>query len=570
MRLPLRLAALAGALLTASITANAQTVVRLVTQGDQVPGNGKVTVIDNIAVNDFGGWLAEVRTDLTDTSMNKVLLANGQVLLTKGQVLAGTGGATLSKFDAVTLNNAGNAGLNLEMNGTAQGAEEGIFWNDKMVIQSGSPVGAPGVGAGTTYVAFDEVRINNSEQLLVIARIEDPTMALSIERVIVVLDTDGNGNLTGESLVEVTGASFPPPSGPVVADFYPTAHFYSFNDLGSAIYGVRLDTGSGANDEAIAIDRLAVAEEGFPSPIAGRNWGSFSTPEMGLNNNGDWVLSITLDGSLADDAIIVKNNVKVAQEGDQIIQAGGYALKSFGSGPVEIGDNGDVLWYGLWNDPSTATDSGLLINSNLVIHEGVTMSGTNVIKSLIGLIDGYHLSSGGNVLIFEGILDTGDSAVMQVIMSTPSGGPGTLTCSGDGASGACPCGNNSSTGQGCLHSGGLGGALSASGSSSLGAADLGFTATQLPANRIALLVTGTATGGGVFGDGMLCVGGSWTALQARMSSGSGSASWNTASLANGTFGAGQTHQFQVLFRDPAGPCASAFGSSAGYQVPFVQ
>jgi hypothetical protein len=425
--------------------------------------------------------------------------------------------------------------------------------------------------AGTVYTGFEEVRINEIGQLLLIANIDDPSVQLNIEKVLVIWTLDGIGNLLTETKKDITGDIFLLGNGTPIGNFVSNPHHFSFNDSGSAMYAITLNTGSGGNDDAVCIDNAPLAEEGFPAvAFPSRNWTGFTTPEMGMNNAGDYVLSLSLDGSTLDNAVIVKNTTKFAQEGDAVLGTSGYILSSFGSGPVEIGDNGNVLWFAIWDDPVSAHDSGLMVNQNIIVEEGVTMAGPNVITELTGLIDGYHMSSFGNVVIFEGKLDNGNNGVFRVTLGPPSGGqPGTIVC--DGSQGGCPCGNVGASGTGCTNSTTNGATLWAQGSASLAVSNVAFQSDQLPPNRIAMLVSSTSPGtGGSFGDGILCVGFPPSYLKARMSSGAGNVSWIPADLTNGTFGVGTTHQFQILFRDPGGPGGATYGTSSAYQIAFTQ
>ncbi len=88
-------------------------------------------------------------------------------------------------------------------------------------------------------------------------------------------------------------------------------------------------------------------------------------------------------------------------------------------------------------------------------------------------------------------------------------------CFGDGSSGACPCGNNSATGdaEGCLHSGGVGGRLRAYGVASISADSVVMHALRLPPNTQGLLFQGTVPmAATAFGDGLRCAGGNVTRL----------------------------------------------------------
>jgi hypothetical protein len=127
-----------------------------------------------------------------------------------------------------------------------------------------------------------------------------------------------------------------------------------------------------ATDHAIYRDGLLLAQEGSASPVVGRNWSSLSLSKVALNNCGETVFSGSLDGDSASNSLVVKNGTKFVQEGDSMADIAPFTLTSFGSGPVHLGENGNVLWYGDWNDPDTSRDTGLFLNDQLVVQEGVT------------------------------------------------------------------------------------------------------------------------------------------------------------------------------------------------------
>lgn len=88
--------------------------------------------------------------------------------------------------------------------------------------------------------------------------------------------------------------------------------------------------------------------------------------------------------------------------------------------------------------------------------------------------------------------------------------PTTLICLGDGSSGACPCANQSILGnnEGCLHNGGVGGKLVATGGTSITCDTLQLCASQLLGNTCIFLQGNSVPfGPSNFGDGLRCIGG---------------------------------------------------------------
>ena len=153
-----------------------------------------------------------------------------------------------------------------------------------------------------------------------------------------------------------------------------------------------------------------------------------------------------------------------------------------------------------------------------------------------------------------------------------SGGPGTAYCFGDSSSMVCPCGNVSAFGEGCSNSSGAGAMLRSVGTSSVVAADLALTATQLPAFKpVLFLQADTAENNGMgspWGDGLRCLGANPLNLQVVFSDVSGAASTNLNLVSAGNLAAGQGKAFQVWFRDQLGPCSTGRSTSNGLFIQF--
>jgi hypothetical protein len=143
-------------------------------------------------------------------------------------------------------------------------------------------------------------------------------------------------------------------------------------------------------------------------------------------------------------------------------------------------------------------------------------------------------------------------------------------CFGDGTETSCPCGNDGANGVGCANSTGQGALLASTGTSDVTTAELALTGFQLPPNKPCLYFGGSnALAGLPFGDGLRCVGGGIKRLQLVLSDALGT-SLTTVDLAS-KMGAvsGDTHRFQIWYRDPPGLCGSAFNLSNGFEVLWL-
>lgn len=394
---PLLLAAFAS---TASLSA-AQSATALVLEGDNIAGVGNVTSISTLAVNSAGSWRVEVDTDNPNTDADGALIADGATLLVENQSLGGS--LLLDNFDAINVNLSGDSGWNFFLDGTTGSSDDsGIFFNSTLILQEGAVSTASGFSAGTAYRGFFETKFNDAGDILVMASVDDPAIASPTDRALVVMTVSG-GALGSETVLYKEGDILPGQTE-ALDDFETGPHNFDYNNSGQVLFIADL-AGSTATDGAIYLDSTLLAQEGSSAPVSGRNWSNLSGAELSLNNQGQWVFSGSLDGDAATNLLIVKDGAKFRQEGDTLAAISPFTLTSFGSGPVEIADNGDVLWYGDWNDTDTSQDTGLFVNDELLVQEGVTSINGMTVTTLRGITDGYTMSPNGQFVVFEAILN---------------------------------------------------------------------------------------------------------------------------------------------------------------------
>lgn len=149
------------------------------------------------------------------------------------------------------------------------------------------------------------------------------------------------------------------------------------------------------------------------------------------------------------------------------------------------------------------------------------------------------------------------------------------TCAAPAA--PAPCGNFYAPG-GCQNSTGVGAILSASGTTSVANDNLVLTTTQMPLNRLGLMMASlNTTVGTPFFDGILCLSPQIFRFQAKNSGATGSFSYGPGIVAYafGNFGPagwifpGQTWNYQTWFRDNVGPCNQKSNISNGLSATFT-
>ena len=158
------------------------------------------------------------------------------------------------------------------------------------------------------------------------------------------------------------------------------------------------------------------------------------------------------------------------------------------------------------------------------------------------------------------------------------GGPpslGTPYCFGDGSGTACPCGNTGAAGRGCANGTGSGGALlSASGSASVGAANLVLAGTGAEPSQPGLYFQGDNTvngGAGItFGDGIRCAGGNVARLQVVIADANGDSATTVNVASQGGVAPGDVKRYQWWYRSPtASPCGTGFNLSNGLEITWL-
>lgn len=406
----------------------------VVLQGDGVTGVGAVTSIENLAINNNGFWFIEVDTNGADTNTDGAMLFGGGIgngfslFLREGQALGAPTGATIDSFDGVSINNDQHGGFNFFLDGTTgTNDDSGVFFDSSLVIQEGTISTAAGFSPGTPYIGWFETKINDSNQILMMSSVDDPNIPSTVDRALVVANTDGSGGLVSEKVIVKEGDMI---AGQGVVELGTGPHSFAFNNAGQAMFVADLD-GATTGDGVVAISdgdtTTVVAQEGTASGIQGRNWGSLSTSTvMAMNDSGDWAMRATLAGDTTSDTVIVSSAGLVAQEGSGNASIGGFVFTSFGTGPVDIDRFGNVLYYGDWDDPDTTIDTGLFINDMLVVQEGVTTFDGVVIDTIASGQDSFSMSENGRWILFEGTLANGVSGAFGVYIVPAPGGAALL------------------------------------------------------------------------------------------------------------------------------------------------
>jgi hypothetical protein len=550
-------------------TAHAQTISTLVIEGDSIAGLGVVTSILNLDVNNKGDWVVEIDTNNSNTDADTAIINNFARIYTENQSLLLPVGSLLDSFDSMSLNEANLFSSNWTMDGTPGPNDgSGLFYGGALLIQAGSLTTAPEFSVGTVYTGYFETWNRDNNSFLALCSLDDPLIASTTDRGLMVITHDGAGNLVSETAFLKEG-DIPAGQTEALTDFQTGPHDLDYSQNGHIAYIVDL-AGDTLVDSAIYVNNTIIAQEGSPSGIvAGVNWSSLALSVLDVNNNGQLAFHGDLDsGFSSDDRVIVFDGTIIAREGSghPAIPAG-MVFTSFGSGPVCCSDFGDVLYYGDWDDPNAAIDTGLFINDELIVQEGVTMINGLLVEDVQSIGEGLRMSDDGRYVIFEANLTGNFEGAFLLDRSTDA----ITICEGDGSVVPCPCGNESTfgSGEGCKNSQGHGAILSATGFFSVSGGSTVFFVEQARPSQPGMIVQGATLTGVPFKDGILCMGNPTERVEVAFTNASGDAMTVGDIPALGNVSPGDTRHYQYWYRDPAlTPCGSGSNFSQGLTIDW--
>lgn len=443
------LAACGAALAVNAIAEASFTIQPAVLEGEFITNIGDVIRIDNIAINNNGLYHVHVMTNYFSTLERELLLAPGLAIVHRqNDPLRSPPNARLGEFNTIALNNLGQTAYRFRIREAGGGLTDyGIYAAltgpaPLLVSRVNDP--APGYALGSIIKSYTDLRLDDSGRMLVSLVADDPTVPSTIDRAIYRFTTDAAlGGLAAVDVLAVEGMMLPGQTQSV-QDLGNLANQIAMSAAGHCVFIADLN-GDLNTDNVIYRwfngQYTIIAQEGGPSPIAGRTWLNLATSPVAVNSSGDVAWLGVLSGATLSDNMIARNNQKIIQEGDAPPGiTGSFVLNSFGTGGIDIDDAGNVLWYGDWNDPNTDIDTGLFLNHTLLVQEGVTVIDGRIVDNIRGVENGYRFSDNGRYIIFEAILVDGTEGAFIIHLDPATPPPCPADFNGDGAVGAADLG----------------------------------------------------------------------------------------------------------------------------------
>ena len=371
-------------------TPSAQTPGNALQEGDTVIGVGHLTDVKPGVFNDQGMWIDLVDTDFPDLDRDFVLLRNGFVTLREGATLFTPAGAKIDEFRSYWMTNSGDLAMIMDMTGVPSANKTGAFWNTLPLAQLGLPFVSPQVPPGTTWQAFNVIKMNDSNTILMLGQIKRPP-ATRAEDCLIRFQVDSSGNLLSTDVLAVKNQIVPALGGDQINALGNTEHVISMNRHGD--YITLVDPVVGGAAYLLNLNTV-LAQESGPSPIPDRNWKTLTLlPKLSLNDFGEYAFSGALDGS-TNAYLVVKNGEKFAQEGDALPALAPFVMGKGSSAPIYIANSGDVFWWVQASDGGANIDAYMRNDQVIVQQNRTVIEGIQVTKIESGE-SAFHVSPDG-------------------------------------------------------------------------------------------------------------------------------------------------------------------------------
>jgi len=373
----------------------------LVESGNVVPGVGTVTRIDEFAVNDAGEWIVEVATDHPDDERDQVVLHNGVVILREGDALAEPAGATMVLVDVPYLDNDGGYSWRALLGGTTGIQDDtAYFLNGELFLQEDELVNAQGLVSTARYGKWAAESNRNGTTMVVTALRET---GITSDGALLRIRTNAEGDVTSNEVVVRVGDFLPGQPDPIqtIEDLLQAM---AVNDLGDMFY---------VAGEAAYLNDQPVAQVGATVPGTNASWVAINNA-LDINENGNWVLRGRLDTDPEVDQIIVRDGVKLIQEGDPVPGFPTETLSDFGTlVPIFMTNSGEAIWlgtYGSFQDPGVA----IFADHEPLVVQGVSTVNGTVIETVRSNSSVLAASPSGRYVVFEAVLADGTKGAYVV------------------------------------------------------------------------------------------------------------------------------------------------------------
>ena len=436
--------------------ATSQTVELLVRENNPVIGLGQIQTIQNLVINNNGGWLVLADTD-GPTSMDYTVLRQGFPAIGESDPVADPLGATVNSLANSTwrYDDAGNILWNFRIAGdgvTAQ-TDSCLYWNTRLLARERFEVEATSgeISPGTFWKTFYSYDFAGPDRVIVFCELDDPNIPNVSDDAVVEILINEFGFVIETNVLIVEGQTFPMDLDPtddddMVFEGFASAtnfHFAGVNRFGDFIWGPETTAAANESYMLVNFDTIAAREgQVFEAPgnpdLDGRNIDNFSQFEADINDFGDYFHTAGLNGPantpLADsNAILMLNGEVYIQEGQTLPSLNGATIGNTTNAPLYISNSRDTYWVADLRNTLASEDVAYMRNHEVFIRKGQDFIGDFLIQELRTAPNAISVSKDGRFWMGEVVLQGSIDAALMVdfglALEIPGcvGNPGTMT-----------------------------------------------------------------------------------------------------------------------------------------------
>lgn len=375
--------------------------------------SGSIAALVELLVDDGGAGV-----------LTRALWRDGVVVALEGQGLPAPNGAVLSTIDAsqCELGNAAQVYARYQLDGVSAGV--GLFRNLVPVILEGAVANGPGFGAGSTWIDPRHAAAAANGQLLVVGRIDDPTVPSGSDPVLARVTVNGSGQLTAQQALLKEGQPMIGAPGPIteIAD---GRDAIALGNDGSWIGIPITQPPQGPARASIVRNGQPIATDDQPSPIPGRNWANLAQSRVAISDSGLPAFRGRLTGAPGTNEVIVVGNQVLVQRGDVLVDTAPLPMTSFENSPIDVSNDGDVLWAGRIGVAQKGSGRALFVNQRVIVREQQTIVDGAVVVALGGTRR-FAFSDGGRRVVAHVLLSNGRESVIAIDLGNWQALPGQL------------------------------------------------------------------------------------------------------------------------------------------------
>jgi len=436
--------------------AASQTTELLIREGNPVIGLGPIQTVQNLVINDNGGWLVLADTD-APSSMDYAVLRQGFPAIGESDPVADPLGATVNSLANSTwrYDDVGNILWNFRIAGpgVTTMTDSCLYWNTRLLARERFLVNADSgaVSPDTNWKTFYSYDFAGPDRVIVFCELDDPNIPNVSDDAVVEIHINEFGFVTETNVLMVEGQTFPMDLDPTDDDdmifegYAPSTnfHFAGVNRFGDFIWGPETTASSNEGYILINFDTIAAREgQTFDAPgnpdLDGRHIINFSQFEADINDFGDYFHTAGLNGAantpLANtNAILMLNGEVYIQEGQTLPSLNGATIGNTTNAPLYISNSRDTYWVADLRNTLASEDLAYMRNHEVILRKGQDFVGDFLIQELRSAPNGINVSKDGRFwigeVVFQGSLDAALMVDFGLALELPGcvGNPGTMT-----------------------------------------------------------------------------------------------------------------------------------------------